>query len=148
MESKPSGAQSTLPREILAGVIAGGVSLACFLPPILHFLTGPLGPLIGGFIAAKQVTPSGRARIVIAGVAGSCIGALAATAVAIIGGLQGPRPDWLPGTDTLVLIVLGVAIYTMGLSAVGAALGQASVEKKKLASSGADSSAGASPLEE
>lgn len=140
LSSTPPKAHGSLPREILAGVIAGGVTLVCFLPPILHFVTGPLGPLIGGFVAAKQVPPNGRARIVIAVVAGACIGAVAATAVAIIGGLDGPRPAWLPDKETLVLIVLGVAIYTMGLSAAGAALGHASVEKK-LAASSADSGA-------
>lgn len=139
INSTPSG-KSTLPREILAGVIGGGVTLVCFLPPILHFVTGPLGPLIGGFVAAKQLPPSARGRIVIAVVAGTCIGALAAIAVAIIGGLDGPRPAWLPGTETLALIVLGMAIYTTGLAAAGAALGHASVEKK-LAASGANPSA-------
>jgi hypothetical protein len=136
MESTPSAAKSTLPREILAGVIGGGVTLVCFLPPILHFVTGPLGPLIGGFVAAKQVPPSTRARIVIAAVAGAGIGALAATAVAIIGGLDGPRPTWLPGTETLALIVLGVAVYTMALCALGVTLGHASMEKKLAASAG------------
>jgi hypothetical protein len=141
LESTPSATQSTLPREILAGVIGGGVTLVCVLPPILHFVTGPLGPLIGGFVAAKQVPPSARARTVIALVAGGCIGALAATAVTIIGGLDGPRPTWLPGTETLALIVLGVAVYTAGLCALGATLGHASVEKK-LAASASDSSTG------
>ena len=30
------------------------ISLACLLPPIVHFVTGPLGPLIGGWFAGSK----------------------------------------------------------------------------------------------
>ena len=36
-----------------------GIALACLLPPIIHFCSGPLGPAIGGYFSGSrfQVRP-------------------------------------------------------------------------------------------
>jgi hypothetical protein len=39
------------PRLGLAALIAFGVSVASFLPPVIHYISGPFGPFIGGFVA-------------------------------------------------------------------------------------------------
>jgi hypothetical protein len=41
---------------IRASIIGTGIALLCFLPPILHFISGPLSPLIGGYFAALRIS--------------------------------------------------------------------------------------------
>ena len=41
---------------MLKGALIGiGITLVGMLPPILHFVTGPLGPFIGGFVGGSSV---------------------------------------------------------------------------------------------
>ena len=42
-----------------ACAIGFGITLACLLPPIIHFFTGPVGPFIGGFIGGSRVEAEG-----------------------------------------------------------------------------------------
>lgn len=41
-------------RLLKAGAITLAVSIACLLPPIVHFVTGPLGPAIGGYFGGSK----------------------------------------------------------------------------------------------
>ncbi|MDA1096631.1 MAG: hypothetical protein O3B84_05185, partial [Chloroflexi bacterium] len=41
--------------SMIRGALIGfGVALACFIPPILHFILAPLSPFIGGFVGGLQ----------------------------------------------------------------------------------------------
>lgn len=114
---------STVPREIGFGIVGGVVAVACFLPPLLHFVTGPLGPLIGGFLAAQQLKPGVRGRAIIVACVGLVLAGLAtagALAISAFAGSGGP-PDWFPKSDTLALILAGVWLYASALAAVGVA---------------------------
>ncbi len=52
-ETSPSGIR---PFRIVEGIaLCGIVSLLALLPPGLHFVTGPLGPIIGGFAAGAAL---------------------------------------------------------------------------------------------
>jgi hypothetical protein len=116
--------ESTVGRELVAGVIAAAIALGCVLPPLVHFVTGPLGPAIGGYVVAHHVKPGARGRVIIAAVLGLClaaIGAGAATAVLAFGGDK--RPDWFPSREQIGLVLLGVFVYAGALGAVGATLG-------------------------
>ena len=118
-------APSSLARYVLGGAIAAAIAFACFLPPLVHFVTGPLGPFIGSFIVAQRFKPDGRGCAIIAGTVGlafAVLGGLAATAVVAFAGPKGP-PDWFPPTATLALILGGVALYAAALGGVGAAVG-------------------------
>jgi hypothetical protein len=42
-------------RVALGAFIAFAVSVICFLPPGIHFVSGPLGPLIGGYVAGNRL---------------------------------------------------------------------------------------------
>ena len=45
---------------MLKGALIGiGISILGVLPPVLHFVTGPLGPFIGGFVggSSARATP-------------------------------------------------------------------------------------------
>ncbi len=40
---------------MVRGALVGtGIVALCFLPPLLHFILGPLAPLIGGFVGGSQ----------------------------------------------------------------------------------------------
>jgi hypothetical protein len=120
----PSAPQA-FSRQVLGGGIAAAIALACFLPPLVHFVTGPLGPLLGAFIVAQRLRPDARGCLVIAatlGLAFAVLGAAGATAVVAFAGPSGP-PDWFPDTSALALILAGVAAYAAALGGAGAALG-------------------------
>ena len=91
------------------------------LPPIIHFLTGPLGPFVGGFFGGS------RARVSLAGAMGvgllmglfmvaPMVGlvALDSTAGAILP--QGVR-------NALVYVAIVIVAYTGFMGAIGAAIG-------------------------
>jgi hypothetical protein len=42
-------------RVALATLIAFIVSVVCLLPPGVHFITGPIGPAIGGYVAGSRM---------------------------------------------------------------------------------------------
>jgi hypothetical protein len=96
--------------------------MACILPPILHLVTGPLGPFIGGFVAANRVSPTARARVVVAltvatalaGFVGGVLGTAASVATA------GELPDWFPTNGSRIATIAAVVwIYAGTLAAVG-----------------------------
>ena len=46
------------------GALIGiGITALSVLPPMLHFVTGPVGPLIGGFVAGSKVTATPRKAV-------------------------------------------------------------------------------------
>lgn len=114
-------AEPTVIREMLFGAIGGVIAIGCVLPPLLHFVSGPLGPCIGGFIAAQLVKPQARGRAIIAVMIGSVLAGLFAVlafAIATFSGDGGP-PSWFPDNGTLLLIVAGVWLYGAVLGAIG-----------------------------
>lgn len=115
---------STLGSEVFAGMLGAGVAMACVLPPILHFITGPLGPLIGGFIAASRCKPGPRGQAIIALTVGTGLAGLAATAAAVLVSLAGRSqlPSWFPSQGTLSAILAGAWLYGVTLAGVGTAI--------------------------
>ena len=64
-----------------ASIIGIFVFVVACLPPILHFITGPLGPIIGGFIGGTVVKATPKLALAIGGCMGAigifvCIGGL------------------------------------------------------------------------
>jgi hypothetical protein len=45
----------SIPKLALGALIAFGVSVICLLPPGVHFITGPIGPFIGGYVAGNRI---------------------------------------------------------------------------------------------
>jgi hypothetical protein len=120
---RTSPPEPSVTRELLFGALGGGIALGCLLPPLAHFVTGPLGPFIGGFIAANQVDPQTRGRGIIAATIGVTLAGLSAlVALAIANFSEGEYPpSWFPDMDTLGLIVLGIWAYGTALGAAGVA---------------------------
>jgi hypothetical protein len=113
---------SSIGRELASGIIGAGVSMACILPPILHLVTGPLGPFIGGFVAANRVAPTPRARVVVALTVATAlatfVGGVLGTAASVAA--PGELPDWFPGSGARIATIAGIVwVYAGTLAAVG-----------------------------
>lgn len=111
-------------RELLGGLVAAAIALAGFLPPLVHFVTGPLGPFIGAFVVAQRVRPGARGCAIIGATLGAAFAGVGAALAAALGGLgSGSPPEWFPAGDLLGAILGGVAAYTAGLGVAGATFG-------------------------
>lgn len=118
-------AATSIALESLGGVIAALIALGCLLPPLLHFVTGPLGPFIGGFVVGNHLKPEARGRAIIGATLGICLaglgGAIASAIVSFSG--RDHLPEWFPSSDQIGLVLGLVAIYAGLLGAAGAAFG-------------------------
>ncbi len=132
MEEPPEDRASTLGEEMLAGVVGAAIAVGCIAPPIVHLVTGPLGPFIGGFVAANRVKASPRASAIIAVCIGTGASGLIATAahLAVVFVGRSELPTWFPSPQTVVAIVAGAFLYATALGAVGATV-RASLAQKK-----------------
>jgi hypothetical protein len=121
--SAPESPESTVLRELLFGLAGGGIAIGCLLPPLLHFITGPLGPFIGGLIATNLARPDSRGRTIIAVTVGTTVAAVCALTVvgiALFSSDKGP-PSWFPDNDTVGMLILGIWAYSTALGAAGVA---------------------------
>jgi hypothetical protein len=128
----PSG----LPSELLAGLLGVAIATGCLIPPIVHFVSGPLGPAIGGFLAGQRVRPGPRSVVVVATVIGLGMGVAAGAGVFLLGAFSAPASPMEGGTGggrleslrsgSMPLVVAGGAgTYGLLLGALGAGLGAA-----------------------
>ena len=98
-----------------------GISLACLLPPIVHFVTGPLGPLIGGWFAgSKHRAQPGQAMGI-----GVLMGLFMAFPVGAILTVDKLAPSLNSWVESDVLTVVGIVMlgYTGVLGSLGAMIG-------------------------
>lgn len=119
---QPAQERSSVGRELASGLIGAVVSVCCVFPPILHLVTGPLGPFIGGFVAANRVQPTARARAVVALTIATALASFIGGAVSIASSIAAKNelPDWFPTTPAKIA-VLSVAVWTYAgtLAALG-----------------------------
>ena len=115
-----SGDSSSLPRELLAGFLGAGIALACLLPPLIHLVSGPLGPAIGAFVVGNHFKPGTRGRAVIAVTIGCVLSAIVGGALLAIRSASGATPpSWFPASDIVGMIVGGVLVWAGALAAIG-----------------------------
>lgn len=113
---------SSVGRELASGLIGAVVSVCCIFPPILHLVTGPLGPLIGGFVAANRVQPTPRARILVALTIATVLSGVIGSAVSIAASIatQNELPDWFPTTPPKIAVLAAVVwAYAGTLAGIG-----------------------------
>lgn len=124
---------SSVGGEILAGLLGAGIAIGCVLPPIVHLVTGPLGPFIGGFVAANRARPGVRGQAIIATLVGTGVAGLMAIAAAVLVGLAGRSqlPDWFPSSGALGAVLAGVWLYGAVLAMVGTAVSGAFSAKER-----------------
>ncbi len=128
---------SSFGREIVSGLIGLAVTMCCVIPPVVHLIAGPLGPLLGGFIAANRTNPGARGRVVIAGIIGTGVAGLIFVAskvfVAAVGRTE--LPDWFPSGGTLSAILAGVWLYGVVVASIGTLISTSMAQKKSAAKS-------------
>jgi len=83
-DSRPPAPTNPLDRlGVFAGLVTGVVgflvSIACVAVPLLHFVLGPLGPIIGGFVAGR-LGRGGPGRIAVSALTMAVLMALVAAA--------------------------------------------------------------------
>ncbi|GIW11535.1 MAG: hypothetical protein KatS3mg061_2592 [Dehalococcoidia bacterium] len=108
-----------------AGLIALAIVVACILPPILHFVTGPLGPFIGGLVAGSRVSGRPRELAIIALTVGvglalftGGIGGLWVAVASSLPAASAPTLSW----PVLAEVSAGLLVYGALLAGLGAAL--------------------------
>ena len=99
-----------------------GVSVLCLLIPLVHFVSGPLAPLIGGWFAGNsaKAEPGQAAGI------GLLMGVLMAIpAVAAPRVVEALAPYLMSWADDSMLLAIGVGLplYTALLGMAGAVIG-------------------------
>lgn len=124
-ETSPSGIR---PLRIVEGIaLCGIVSLLSLLPPGLHFVTGPLGPIIGGFAAGAALRRRAIEVFSLGLVLALAIGLPAPFLLVELGILP-----HLP-TAALVFFSLLAAVYIGVFSMAGAYLGSQSGRERPTA---------------
>jgi hypothetical protein len=96
--------------------------MACILPPILHLVTGPLGPFIGGFVAANRVPATLRARVVVAVTVATALSTFVGGVLGAAGSIasRSELPDWFPtSTAEIATIAAIVWVYAVSLATAG-----------------------------
>jgi Na+/proline symporter len=116
---------SSVSQTLKAIAMAVGISVLCLLPPIVHFVTGPVGPAIGGYLAGSRMRLNGGQAAFLGLVIGVTVGILAPIIFVTIGNLD---------LSNFVLIFFGgfAAIYAMLLSGVAAYFGGSQARKEEL----------------
>ncbi len=119
MEQTSETRPAPLDQALLYGLIGAGIAVACLIPPIVHFISGPLGPLIGGAFAGAKVKTAGIHALV----AGLTIGVLLGLVVPVFGVLlQAILPVSFP-QEALVIVGIVSFFYSTALATAGAWIG-------------------------
>jgi hypothetical protein len=104
-------------RVILGTLIAFVVSVLCLLPPGVHFVTGPIGPVIGGYVAGNRLRLSSAEALVVGVAMGVAIGATSILAFEYLEFMPNLAPQ-----ASIPLSVIG-ALYVGALGALGSWVG-------------------------
>lgn len=110
----------TTGQNVVAGLIGVGIAFGCFIPPGVHFVTGPLAPVIGGFFGGTRTGARGQDAMVIGATLGVGLAVLLGVAALVISAfVSGGTPS-----EGVALLVSGVAlVYATLLGALGAYVG-------------------------
>lgn len=111
---------------MLKGALIGvGIAIVGWLIPIAHFVTGPFGPLIGGYIGGQSLENPDEVKAMALGMLmGLFIAALSFLPLAILVAVT-DLPGWL------LAIPVGAGVYVAGLGAIGALLGTRSARRSE-----------------
>ena len=52
-------------RVVKGAALTVAIAVVCFLPPIVHLVTGPLSPLIGGYLAGNRFKLTGEESAIV-----------------------------------------------------------------------------------
>ena len=114
--------------------IGCGVAVLCLIIPLVHFVSGPLSPLIGGWVAGSMAK-AGALRAVWIGVlmSGLLAGAVLAMLPVVTSLLPGIDLPQASDGGLVVLLSAGVLAVAVALASVGAAIGGSMARSKSRA---------------
>ncbi|MDE2860629.1 MAG: hypothetical protein OYI31_07700 [Chloroflexota bacterium] len=112
--------------------IGCGVAVLCLIIPLVHFVSGPLSPLIGGWVAGSMAK-AGMLRAVWLGVlmSGLLAGALLAILPVVSSLLPGIELPQVTDGGLVILLFAGVLAVGVVLASVGAAIGGSMARKSR-----------------
>ena len=96
-----------------------GISILLLLIPIVHFIAGPIGPFIGGFVGggAARANPPTDLGI------GLLMGLFMASPILLLILILQALDAWESGQNILAYVALYVAIWACALGTLGAFFG-------------------------
>lgn len=104
------------------GALIGiGIVALSVLPPMIHFVTGPVGPLIGGFVAGSKMKATPRKAVGIGLLMGCLAVAPITVGLIVLKFLFDVFSD--SGVGTLLFVAMIVVIWMGSLGTCGALLG-------------------------
>ena len=109
---------------MLKGALIGfAVALAMLLPPILHWVSGPLGPLVGGFLGGSRA----RLRPSHAPLMGLLMGLFMVAPLSLLIAASSIADTFLPEglRNILAVVAVVIVLYTTVMGSIGAAIGGA-----------------------
>ena len=115
---------------VRGAIIGFAITLGCLLPPIIHLITGPLGPFIGGWFAGSHCHSKGWQSVFI----GTMMGMFMIIPLALLTTLGSTKMPWLTldwiEPDLLAIISIVLLLYTGLFGSLGALLGGYMVRSK------------------
>ena len=102
-------------------LIGVGIAALSALPPMIHFVTGPVGPLIGGFVAGSKMMATPRKAVGIGVLMGCFAVAPITVGIIVLKFLFEVFSD--SGVGTVLFVAVVVVIWMGILGTCGALLG-------------------------
>lgn len=106
---------SSTGNAIKATMLTFVIAAACFLPPVLHFITGPLGPAIGGYFAGHKFRVTPGQAVIVGVIVGITVGILGPYLIHAL-----TLPGYHPTTLITIFFFAFAILYTGILSGVAA----------------------------
>ena len=102
--------------------VAVGITLLCLMIPVVHFISGPVGPFLGGFIGLSTLDHERRRNMATALLLGLWMALCVAVVIAVVVFVVGFVLDLISPDFRNLLIFVGatVAGYIWGLGTLGA----------------------------
>ncbi len=122
---------------MLKGALIGfAVALAMLLPPILHWVSGPLGPLVGGFLGGSRA----RLRPTRAPLMGLLMGLFMVAPLSLLIAASSVADTLLPEglRNVLAVVAVVIVLYTTVMGSIGAAIGGALALREEAGGGSAD----------
>ena len=106
-------------------LIAVGITIGLLLPPIIHFISGPIGPFVGGYVSVASWKNQPRTALAAGLIFGLAVFLIFAIVVAVVLVILGSATDVISGgTGALIIgLSIGATINIGTLSTVGATVG-------------------------
>lgn len=117
--------QISLGRATKAAFIGVGISLALLVPPVIHFLTGPLSTIIGGYVAGSRERVDPPGGLLIGAMMGVIIACIVAGILLIILAASASVPNVAVqiSADKVAPIALAAIFFAVVTSSLGAIIG-------------------------